>query len=710
MYPVKAPAPTTGTTRGTPRPIPTPVLLAASALLALAFLAVVIDRTGPARLARIPAWEGTLAVPPALEALGVLASPAALAVVAWALLFRAWWRRDLTGVYALLAAGPGTFMVVAGLNLLLAHLFTPTSDPPWPFVGTFPDPAAAVAVALAAVCTVDARGRVRRRGAVVATAGMVLLLRVASGSPLDAVVAGSTLGGAVGLPAAVARHTARRIADPAPGDAPAERVRRWLLGLWGWADRHLWGNQALLLCAIALGVALRIAASSGPLGPDATRYAALGHSFSQTGSLVMPWGNVYSPGEPAFSHHYPPLYPMMLAGAYRLWGFSEGVTHAVGVATSLAAVAVTYLCGRDLYGHSKALVATAVVALAPPFILTAGNGYSEGAVTAFFVLAVWCALRSVHQPWFMVPAGIIAGLGYLTRSSLGHFFIIAGLGGLLWRVRWKGWRVLLRPSYLLGIALFGTIVAAWAARNLRLFGSWETSPHISGAIAFAFAHPLASLSLLPFSLVFMGVLATLLYLGALPWLPALRRVDFLRDEHDSGLLVALLIPLVLAVLTTTSLWGFERVFYVHNVRYASIAVVPLAWMLVRHAPRAPSTMLAGAAMAAILVAGSVHYATPDHPIEDRMSDRLGAVVADGDRVAFVDTHDVYRYYIDATGNGERRVPIEVARGEEAAGLAAEWAVVHGEGEHMPPGYELVGTERGWSRTARDDTFTLWRRS
>jgi 4-amino-4-deoxy-L-arabinose transferase-like glycosyltransferase len=467
----------------------------------------------------------------------------------------------------------------------------------------------------------------------------------------------------------------------------------------------------VLWALIAFGALLRLLAPwQWAVGPDADRYSAMAYGLQHTGSFLLPWGDVYSPGTgPTPSHHFPPLYPAVLAGFFQVLGFSRDTLRVASITLALAAMAVTYLCTRNLYGHRKGLLATAVVALSPVLVLTTNKAYAENLLLLLFVGAMWGILKAIEKPWYMVPAALFAALGYLTKSSMGYFFVIAGLGGLAWRLHWRGWKVLRDPAYLTAIGIFGVAVAAWAWRNWRLFGSWETSSHLSAAYQNALAHPVDWALLLVFSFLFLFVLGYLLFMAVLPWLPALGRTPRLGSEQDSGLWLAIGLPLVLTVLIDAALWLYERDFYFHNVRYVSFAIVPLVWLLARNV-RPSRAAVAPVLMAfAILIAGSAYYALPTVKLENRVSSAWGPLVQDGQSATFVDTNDVYRYFFDLTANGTRHLEVRYVTGAAIANVTTDWALVHGGGAGLPSNYSLV-LERRSGAPPLGDQFTVWKRT
>lgn len=482
---------------------------------------------------------------------------------------------------------------------------------------------------------------------------------------------------------------------------------------------------AWLLALVAVGVALRVASLWWtPLGIDAYAYAAMGKSFLATGGFTMPWGDLHSYLDlPVPSHHYPPLYPVVVAGFEAMLGVSRTTLHLAGLATGLAAILVAYLCSRDLYGHRKGLVVAAVVAVSPIFVQNTGQGYSENLVLLLFTATLWAILKSLDRPVFIVLAGLLAGLGYLTKSSMGYFFIIAGLGGLAWRISWKGFKALRDPSYVAAIALFGTIVLGWAWRNWTLFGNWETSHHLSSAYALALSHPVQWGLLILVTLVFYATLGYLVYLGLLPILPTLARSPKLQSEHDSGLWLALGLPLLLTAIIDAALWVAEGDFRLDNARYIGFVVIPAAWLLVRHADLARRAVRTGAVFAfVLLLAGALYFGKPAVSVTEQIGGDLADRMQPGDSVGFVDldNHFVYKFGFDLTQAYARHVdlritcvqdptcPPEAARPES---LTTSWVLMKGDGGgRLPANYRIVTDTHAAPSLARPQDITLWQRA
>lgn len=387
---------------------------------------------------------------------------------------------------------------------------------------------------------------------------------------------------------------------------------------------------------LALGLALRVAAPFVmDVWEDGGEYAAMGRSFAEDGTFTLPSGEDRLPGgadgQPTASHHYPPAWPVVLGAGYKLLGFGAWQTKLVSLVAALASVAVAWACTRDLLGARAALVVAALVAVEDQLLWAQGRGYSESLVLVFFTLTVWAILRSLKDARFVLLAGLFAGFAYLTRASMGPFFLVAGGAGLAWRLMHRGWRGVLNPWYLAAAALFAGIVAAWAARNVAAHGwpRWETSAHVAAATDFAFAHPkLLALGLLWKFLLFAAFLAAY----ALPLHRELRQALLKwRDEETSALLLAGGLVFLLGWLLTALLWGYEGFtpWFVENQRYVVVALVPLAWLALREARDDKGL----AVLAVLLVAASLAtVAGPMRDAEVRAAELLEPHLQPGDAV------------------------------------------------------------------------------
>ena len=404
-----------------------------------------------------------------------------------------------------------------------------------------------------------------------------------------------------------------------------------------------------------------LAVATIPVAADAAEYAVLGESILQGRGMWLPWGeywelDVWRAGP---SHHYPPVYPVYLTPFLAILGFSTAAVHAAAFAAGLALLALDYVAMTSLFGRVKAAWFVALLALDPVLVATTGTGYAENLVTLLFVATVASIVKSLERPRWILVAGLAAGLASLTKSSVGPFFLVAGLAGLAWRFRFAGTAALRDRAYLGAIGIFAALSAAWAARNLAWFwdgtvrtfwSAWQTSAWFSQATAAAFAHPLA----------FAGILAVrapfyvaLFLLVAAPWWRELRHLPILRDAAASALALAVGLTYVLAWLISGVLWVVERspIFWADMGRYVVVATPVIGWMVaLRCDPASASFRRRFAVAAAVLIAmNAAAFLTPQGGVFDAYRE-LRARAQEGDVVALQEVPK-YEAAIHLAGTG-----------------------------------------------------------
>jgi 4-amino-4-deoxy-L-arabinose transferase-like glycosyltransferase len=441
----------------------------------------------------------------------------------------------------------------------------------------------------------------------------------------------------------------------ARGGAVLRRLRAAAAGPWSREAVLGEPGGATVLAAglVAAGVAMRLAAPFFmDLRMDGDTYAAMGHALAQGHGFLLPWGDVttWDCTGPQQAHHYPPAYPAYLGAVYALFGFGLWQTKWAAVLMSLAALAVVFACTQDLLGRARAWLVTALVAVEPHLVWATGTNFSENMVLLFFALTMWGILKGITEQRFIIVAGLAAGLAYLTRAGMGSFFILAGAAGFAWRFHYMRWQVLRNRSYLLAIAIFLGCVGLWALRNLAAFGwpHWETSSYQAYTQDFAFAHAaLFARGLLLKAPLFAAF--ALAYM--LPLAPEVRAsLRRWREERESALWLAIVLVVVIGWVLASMFWTYEQydVWWLDNHRYAVIALLPVAWMAVRHADlRAPRLgfparfALLGLAMLAV---SAYAFAAPTQFPETHAAEALNPSLQHGTQVGIEGIIVKYSFY------------------------------------------------------------------
>ncbi|UCD92134.1 MAG: glycosyltransferase family 39 protein [Methanobacteriota archaeon] len=395
---------------------------------------------------------------------------------------------------------------------------------------------------------------------------------------------------------------------------------------------------------IIVGITLRVVGFlTGSVSSDAARYAVMGNSLPANGEFVMPLGEYWSENwRPVISHHYSPAYPVYLIPFVAIGGLSPWAIKFGSFLSGIFLILVVFWATRDLYGKDKALLVTAIASLDPVLILTGSIGYSENLVVLFFVLTIWAILKSLEDDRYMILAGLFAGLAYLTKSSVGWFFLIAGIAGLLWRFYYMKWKVFKNKSYIIAILIFLCFVAAWSIRNLvhfwdgsagGLLSAWQSSELFAQATGQAFSNPVDFLYILAVRLPFYILL--FLFVGVY-WLKELKDTPKISDEHYSGLWLAVGLTYLLAWVISGIIWTIERnpIFWVDQIRYVVMANVIVLWLVVKDADiYKPDFRKKFAAMASVFLVVSILVIAQPKPGAFHAYDILRENASDGDVVA-----------------------------------------------------------------------------
>jgi 4-amino-4-deoxy-L-arabinose transferase-like glycosyltransferase len=162
---------------------------------------------------------------------------------------------------------------------------------------------------------------------------------------------------------------------------------------------------------------------------------------------------------------WPPGYPLLLAGAYVLFGQSIAVAQLLNVALGAGTVVLVYLLGLRTVGRRPALAAATIVALFPSLIFFTAVTLSEVTFTFLALLAVYLlvveAQRDRRDVPLLLAAGLVLGFASLVR---GQALLLPLVLVPFWLRSPGGWRP---TGQRLGVLLAGMalIVTPWTVRN-----------------------------------------------------------------------------------------------------------------------------------------------------------------------------------------------------------------------------------------------------
>lgn len=186
---------------------------------------------------------------------------------------------------------------------------------------------------------------------------------------------------------------------------------------------------------------------------DADSYYAIGRAVSkgQGYGFTLPFEFVHA------TAIRPPLYPTVIAGAFRVFGTHVGVAQGVNIVAGCAVAVLGALIAHRISGPRAGLCAGVVLALYPPLI---ANDVTVLVESIAVLLLFGTVLLLVDGR--TVLAGISLGLLMLDRASA-QWFLVVIAGWVLWRFGWQ------HAARLVVVAL--VVVAPWAVRNAVQVGS-----------------------------------------------------------------------------------------------------------------------------------------------------------------------------------------------------------------------------------------------
>ena len=232
--------------------------------------------------------------------------------------------------------------------------------------------------------------------------------------------------------------------------------------LWAFLGRWWW------LWLPALGIGLRLAyvllaGKSELTWGDEVTYDLLARN------LVAGYGYCFVPGQPSLLRA--PLYPVLLAGLYAMFGHHYAVVLGVQVLVGGLSALMLVVLGRRLFGDLTAPVIAGCFFACHPLLIFATNLLYSETVYLFLLLLFTCsclkiAEKSGRKGWAII-SGLLLGVSVLIKPNL----LLFPLPLFLWL--WFALRSF-RRALLLGGLVAATMIAIvfpWMLRNYQISGA-----------------------------------------------------------------------------------------------------------------------------------------------------------------------------------------------------------------------------------------------
>jgi 4-amino-4-deoxy-L-arabinose transferase-like glycosyltransferase len=182
--------------------------------------------------------------------------------------------------------------------------------------------------------------------------------------------------------------------------------------------------------------------------------------YNEIASAVAHGKGVSSVYPYVWLHHTafrPPLYPVVLGGAYAIFGVHVGVAQGLNIVLGSLVVVGVYVLTSRLAGTRAALIAAGLATVFPPLVANDVTILTE----PLALLLMLGMLISVERRWWLV-GGALAGLLLLTRPSAQLLLPVVAVY-IFFKADWRKAAIFLVAGII--------CVLPWVIRNEHYFGS-----------------------------------------------------------------------------------------------------------------------------------------------------------------------------------------------------------------------------------------------
>jgi 4-amino-4-deoxy-L-arabinose transferase-like glycosyltransferase len=148
-----------------------------------------------------------------------------------------------------------------------------------------------------------------------------------------------------------------------------------------------------------------------------------------------------------------------------VFGSSELVARSVSAIFGVLSILVIYFLGKRLYSREVGMYSAFVLAVNPMHWFYSSKALVEGMLLFFIILFLYVFYSSFKDKRYLIPAGFLLSIIFLTKYTGGAVSVFFVLFILLWK------RDLLKSKYFyLSVLVALVTVTPWISFNLRVFG------------------------------------------------------------------------------------------------------------------------------------------------------------------------------------------------------------------------------------------------
>jgi 4-amino-4-deoxy-L-arabinose transferase-like glycosyltransferase len=333
-----------------------------------------------------------------------------------------------------------------------------------------------------------------------------------------------------------------------------------------WFESHAFHLATLIvLSALLLFLNLQKGSLSGY---DDALYAHEGKQMLLTGD----WWTIRDNG--ILNFEYPPMFVWLEALSMKVWGISDFAAKFPAAVCGLLTIVLVFLIARTWSADFWLPIAGAwVLMLSQYFLKYSMHAMTDVPFTFFFTLSIYCYLKGLQRPHYLIVCGLAIGLAILTRSILGLLPAGVIVGHWLWTR--KGPAV--SSALVLGVVVAVLAPATWIYTEYRTYGDVFLSNHFSFLTQKAFSNQSAGAASVLRGLVEYPWLLLRLYW---PWLPLMliglaREIKVMVHREKLSTLLVMWVGVVLIPLSFAEAKVLRYILPVFPA-FALLAAIPLA--------------------------------------------------------------------------------------------------------------------------------------
>lgn len=163
-----------------------------------------------------------------------------------------------------------------------------------------------------------------------------------------------------------------------------------------------------------------------------------------------------------FTMIHPPLYYLVLAAVYKIFGYSLFYAKYMSILLSLASIVLLYLAGKKLYHTGAGLAVACFFAISPDMVYMGRRVEQESLGIFLVILAIYCIAHFIanRRGKALIFAGLALGLALATKYTFLPIVMAVLLALVIYLMgedAWKRLKLLAKPSFILAYVLLTVI-------------------------------------------------------------------------------------------------------------------------------------------------------------------------------------------------------------------------------------------------------------